>query len=322
MRNGSESNKAWNPPLVSIVIPTFNSAPYLAEALNSVLDQDYPHIEILVIDDGSTDNTTSILEPFFDRIRYFKQPNWGGPSRPRNVGIENASGEFIAFFDSDDIMLPGKVSRSAKVLIDHQDIDFVFTNFQGVDFEGSVFKQNYLAEYRNFRADLEEREFSRVWTLNGDKAFTNLISANFIGTSSVLCRKSVFNVVGLMDENMLNADDANMWSRIAFAGFKFAFLDEVLHSYRKRPGGITSHTGKRYPAILYSISKKLSLDLIPNDRRLLEEKYHRMLLGYGWALHQEKQFSSARLTYRKALGEKISWAGIKGLLRSILGSLI
>ena len=308
-------------PYISIIIPTYNSASFLVETLESVLGQDYPHKEILVIDDGSTDNTATVLKPYMDRIRYYKQANWGGPSRPRNVGIQHATGEFIAFFDSDDIMLPGKLSRSADVLIDHPDIDFVFSNFQGVDENGNVTRPDYLAEYQNFRANLIEREPGVVWSMTGTETFTNLISANFIGTSSVVCRKTVFDKVGLMDETLLNADDANMWGRIAYADFQFAFLDVVLHSYRKRSGGVTDRREKRYPAILKSITQKLSLDLTPSDRLLLEQKRYRLQLGYARALREVGQYTKSRQIYHRALQEKTTWLAIKGWVRTLLGPL-
>lgn len=309
-------------PTISVVIPTFDSALFLVETLDSVLSQDYPNVEILVIDDGSTDNTTEVLEPYRDRIKYFKQPNWGGPSRPRNVGIQNATGEFIAFFDSDDLMLPGKLSRSASALIEHPDLDFVFTNFQGVGESGQVIRENYLEDYRNFRNDLEAREPEELWSMPGSETFTHLISANFIGTSSVLCRKSVFDKVGLMDETLLNADDANMWGRIAHAGFRFAFLDAVLHSYRMRSGGVTGRREKRYPAILKSITQKLGMDLTPTDRAMLEEKHYRLQLGYARALREVGQYSRARNIYCQALGKKTTWAGIKGWAGTLVAPLL
>ena len=309
-------------PVISIVIPTFNSANYLVESLDSVLGQKYPSMEILVIDDGSTDNTLTVLEPYRDRVKYFKQPNWGGPSRPRNVGIQNATGEFIAFFDSDDVMLPGKLSRSAAVLIENPDIDFVFTNFQGVDESGHVVRKDYLADYRNFRADLETREPEALGTMSGSKTFTHLISANFIGTSSVLCRKSVFDKVGLMDETLLNADDVNMWGRIAHAGYRFAFLDAVLHSYRMRSGGVTGRLERRYPSILKSIAQKLSLDLSSTDRILLENKHHRLQLGYARALREAGQYAKSRKVYNRALRGKATWPGFRGLIGCLLSQLM
>jgi len=96
-------------PLVSAVIPTFNRGWIMAEAVQSVLDQTYEPLEIIVVDDGSTDNTRDVLEPFMDRITLLKQEN-KGVSAARNLGIKNARGEFIAFLDSDDLWLPDKTA--------------------------------------------------------------------------------------------------------------------------------------------------------------------------------------------------------------------
>ena len=98
-------------PLVSVVIPTYNSARYLSETLASVLSQTYTNFEIIVVDDGSMDNTREVVAGLKSpKVKYFWQSNSGGPSHPRNRGIELAQGHYIALFDSDDIMLPAKLA--------------------------------------------------------------------------------------------------------------------------------------------------------------------------------------------------------------------
>src|SRR5215469_16427814 len=102
-------------PLVSIVIPTYNASHFIAAAVESCLAQDYTPVEVLVVDDGSTDDTVSVLEPYRASIRYFWQPN-DGPARARNRGIAEARGQLIAFLDADDIWLPNKLSQQVQCL--------------------------------------------------------------------------------------------------------------------------------------------------------------------------------------------------------------
>ena len=304
---------------ISVIMPSYNAAPFLVETLDSILSQGYPDLEIIVVDDGSTDNTDDVLAPYLERIVLVKQPNWGGPSRPRNVGLSHATGDLVAFFDSDDVMLPQKLIKSAAVFETYPDVDFVFTNFQGVDESGLTIRPDYLIDYTSFRADLEFRGEEKIGVMSGANTFTNLIAANFIGTSSVICRRRIFETTGNLDEGMLNSDDVDMWSRIAHAGFTFAFLPIVLHSYRMRAGGVTGRNEKRYPSVIHGIEKRINLATTQSDKQALKKKKNNLMLGYGMALHQVGKKTEARQAFSTALGERKTWAGIKGWLRALLG---
>jgi len=309
-------------PVVSVVIPTFNSADVLPAVLDSVLEQTYSGVEILLVDDGSTDGTASVAADYENRIRYFHQENWGGPSSPRNVGIQNAKGEFISFFDSDDLMKPGKLARAMEVFQQNPAVDFTFSNFQGVDEEMQIHRKDYLADYRKFRGDLVWEDGNGFGVMAGRKLYSQLLEANFIGTSSVVVRKSVFEKVGLFDEAMLNADDVDMWRRIAYAGFRFAFIDKVLHSYRKSPEGVTSRGARRYPAILKGFYKQLELDLDPREKSILRTKINSFELAYADALRQAGEFSQSLEIYQKAIKRKPGLSGVKGLVRLMLSSVL
>lgn len=306
-----------NCPIVSVVIPTFNCARFLPMALESVLSQDYENIEIILVDDGSTDETCEVIQPFLDRICYVKQENWGGPSRPRNVGIQNASGELIAFFDSDDLMIQGKLAESVRVLNNHPDISLVFTNFRGIDPKGIVIRSNHLKPYRDFRKELEFRESGKVGILAGRKAHGQLLMANFIGTSSVICRKEIFSDVGPFDESMLNSDDVDMWRRMAFAGYNFAFIDREFHEYRENPAGISARGVHRYPHLLKGLRKHLDLDLDPGLKIRLEKKIYDIELGFGYALFQVGKYKESKEKFRMAISSGgFSWKAMKGFLKA------
>ncbi|MBL8266085.1 glycosyltransferase family A protein [Steroidobacter sp.] len=115
-------------PLVSVIIPTYNRAALLCETVDSVLAQTYPNIEIIVIDDGSTDDTTEAIQKYGDRVRYTRRAN-AGVNAARNLGIKQARGEFIALLDSDDLWAPYKLELQVQLLRFFTDVGFTFSNF-------------------------------------------------------------------------------------------------------------------------------------------------------------------------------------------------
>jgi glycosyltransferase involved in cell wall biosynthesis len=123
-----------NSPLVSVIIPTYNRAALLCEAVDSVLQQTYRNIEVIVVDDGSTDDTTAAMEKYGDRVRYSRRPN-AGVNAARNLGFKQARGEYIALLDSDDLWAPYKLELQVRLLRFFTDVGFTFSNF--LIFKGS-----------------------------------------------------------------------------------------------------------------------------------------------------------------------------------------
>jgi len=121
-------------PLVSVVIPVYNSAEYIVETIKSALAQHYKPFEVIVVDDGSTDNTKDLLEPYLHRISYLYKEN-GGPASARNTGVNNAKGEYIAFLDADDLWMPEKLARQMDVFNQDKSIGLVHTQY--LNFENS-----------------------------------------------------------------------------------------------------------------------------------------------------------------------------------------
>jgi glycosyltransferase involved in cell wall biosynthesis len=115
-------------PLVSVIIPSFNSRLYIGDAIRSVLDQDYPKLEVIVVDDGSTDGTPDEARRFGERVLVLEQAN-AGPAAARNLGVAVAKGELIAFIDADDIWVPGKLTAQVEYLGDHPEVGVVFGRF-------------------------------------------------------------------------------------------------------------------------------------------------------------------------------------------------
>lgn len=308
-------------PLISVVIPTWNAADTLPQTLDTVFNQTWPSIQVVVVDDGSTDHTGEVLAGYGDRITPVNLGNSGGPSRPRNQGIEHSRGQFIAFFDSDDLMEPDKLAQAMAVFAQHPETDFVCSNFRSIDPAGTQIKADYLADYQQFRSDLQRAKVPGTGLMPGEKAFSHLLRANFVGTSSVVCRRKVFQEVGPFDETMKNADDIDMWLRIAHHGHGFAFINRVLHSYRITPGGVTARGAARIPAMVKGLENQLPHCRRQEDRLFIHAKVRALHLDRAWELRQAGDLTGALESYRAGLA--MGWAvrPFVGLLKTRLQTL-
>ncbi|MFH1843698.1 MAG: glycosyltransferase [bacterium] len=306
-------------PVISVVIPAYNAAEFMRRTVESVLDQTGVTVEVIVVDDGSSDATPEIAAGFGDRIRLERIGNSGGPSIPRNVGVGAASGEYIAFLDADDIMLPGKLAAAVTVLNAHPTVGLLCTEFQGIDGEDRVIRERWLADYREFRAVLQSLPEPDAGLLPAAEAFRQLIRANFVGTSSTVCRRQALADAGPFDESLKNSDDRDMWFRIARAGWDFAFLDRVYHGYRKSGGGVTARGGLRNLAVITGLARQLPYCERPEDHRFLQRRIRELWLGYGYSQRLAGDYPGARAAYRHALALGIDVAGIVGWLRTWFG---
>lgn len=187
--------------LISVIIPTYNYGKYIEEAIKSVLQQDYAPLEIVIVDDGSTDNTREIVNPYLgDNVRYFYQENKGNAAA-RNFGILQANGEYIAQLDADDLYLPHKLSRQMAYMKAHPECEIVFTLF------------------RNVFSSAEEREIALRLHPSQD------VSLNH---TTMLARKELFFRVGFYDECHRVAPDVYWQDRLSLVHkIPFVSLPEV-----------------------------------------------------------------------------------------------
>lgn len=200
-------------PLVSVIIPTYNRAGLLKLAIDSVLAQTYPHIELIVVDDGSTDDTPRMLEAYGDRIVVVRKANRGGTAA-RNSGIEVARGEYFNFMDHDDLMAPAKIEKQVAIMHARPEVGLVHCGFYRIDRDGNpIDKVNFLPE--------------------GDVR-PALVQGCFLWSGAPLIRREVIERVGTFDVNVWSSD-ADLWLRIAIAGYHFGCVQEPLGSYRILP---------------------------------------------------------------------------------------
>lgn len=207
--------------MISVIIPTFNCEKYICEAIDSVLHQTCSDYEIIVVDDGSMDDTKEMIKVRYPAVRYFYVEN-NGVSAARNLGISKAQGELIAFLDADDRWLPEKLEKQAA-------------QFGLDETVGLVFTENYFfheQEISKFTANKRSR-------LMHGNIVRNIFLKSYVVTSTVMVRKSVFDRVGLFEEELSVAEDDNMWMRIGMK-YNIVLLDEKLVQYRTTSGSLGS----------------------------------------------------------------------------------
>jgi len=204
-------------PFFSVVIPTYNRADKLERALKSVLCQTYKNFEILVMDNGSTDNTHEIVASFSDpRIKYEWDENSGGPARPRNRGIALAKSEWICFLDSDDWWMADKLQACFDCINDK--VDLIYHDLEIVSDNPRLFSR---------------KKIMTTWQVKAPVLVSLLLKGNPIINSSVVARKSLLDKIGGIDESveMIAAEDYNAWLHIAQLTDQFVYLQSTLGCY-------------------------------------------------------------------------------------------
>ncbi len=216
MKKGSERL-----PLVSVIIPCYNSGEYIESTLKSALNQGYENFEIIAVDDGSSDDTYKILQISAinnQRIKPYRIEHSGRPSVPRNFGVSKASGELVAFLDADDLWTKHKLSSQVGYLLTHPEISFVYSmcfTFGEVNF----FSEHYELLPLPFRAAKNEEGLKTI--------------GNTIPLSSVIIRKEAFNDAGGFDEDpgLKAVEDYDLWLRLS-ERYKFHFIPRIHVYYR------------------------------------------------------------------------------------------
>lgn len=219
-------------PLVSVIVPAFNSARYIQEAVDSALEQDYPAIEVIVIDDGSTDETVGIVERYGNKVRLLRQKNQGSAAA-RNHGIRNASGKYVAFLDADDVWSPQKISWQIAAMADGG-YKMAYGRFiwWHADAEG-----NHRPAAQEFahpaNPALSTAAIVTGWT------YADLLLDCIVWTSTVIVEKEALLAVGLFDEHLRKGQDYDLWLKLS-RRIEMVGLEQPTALYRIHPTSITA----------------------------------------------------------------------------------
>ena len=244
----------------SVILPSYNRAHLLDRAISSVLAQTAPDLELIVVDDHSTDRTREVVESFADeRVRYLRTERRRGAAAARNVGIDRASGEFVAFVDSDDEWLPEKLERQLGAFVASGPRVALVYGARRLDDRGTD---------RHPSGDVLEA----------------LLVGNFIGTGQILVRSECLRTVGAFDERLPSAQDWDLWIRLA-ERYRFLYLDGVVCAYHLQPDSISHDRDAKVRGYrLLAAKHRQKIDRLPAKLRAAHYWYvARNLWGVGAA---------------------------------------
>ncbi|MDB6030412.1 MAG: glycosyl transferase family 2 [Verrucomicrobiales bacterium] len=273
-------------PTVTAIIPTYNRAAMLAQALKSALEQTRPPDEIIVVDDGSTDNTAEVVASHGARVRYIRQDN-AGAAAARNRGLKESQSEYIAFLDSDDLWTPRKIELQLGFFARTPKADFVFADM--ANFTGTVMTaepeiknpklHDYLVEHAEHLADL----------------FQWLIIENVVPTPTVMCKRSAVTKVGFFNERLLIAEDLDYWLRAAEV-CHWGFLDEVMLFRRRHESNLVSDFTRRNLALIEVLgeTQRRPTGHSPKLQRLIAQKINDTHYELGSAFLRTRNYQQAR----------------------------
>ncbi len=229
-------------PLVSIVVPAYNIEKYISQTLESIIGQTYENIEIIVVDDGSTDTTLHAIHEYAKkdaRLVVFSQAN-KGLSAARNAGFRLAKGEYLCIIDADDIMMPEKVEQQLCFLQAHPSADFTYS------------------KVRYFVNETHQLCIRDMPTPEGQEVHSELLKkGNLISPNSVFFRKSVFDTVGGFDESLRSAEDLDYWLFLSGKGVNFLHQDQYLTLCRMRQDSLTADSVTMYSSVVRVFEKHL-----------------------------------------------------------------
>ena len=254
--------------LVSVIMPAFNSVATIGSAIQSVIDQTYPYWELIVVDDGSEDNTSEIATSFrHPGIKVLQQENQG-QSGARNTGIESARGKYIAFLDADDLWEKQKLEKQIRCFQDSKDkLGFVHTGYR--EFDG---KRDYFPK---------PLRYVRKSKLRG-MVFQDLVIHNFIGVLTVMIPKCILDEVGVFDRNLINSPDWDLWLRIT-RKYPIEYIDQPLARYRLNPHGLSKNYEKYEKNLWKLLERHLLKEDIPEKKRKMGLWLYYRHMAHGFA---------------------------------------
>jgi glycosyltransferase involved in cell wall biosynthesis len=274
-------------PTVSVIIPTYNYGRFIDESLKSVFDQTFQDFEIIVIDDGSSDDTAQRLESYGSRIRYFRQQQ-KGPAAARNLGIRESKGEYIAFLDADDLWYPTKLEKQLKLFGTNPRLGMVLT-------DNSLFDDNGIyKDYVN----------KKGYLFTGD-VVSNIFLRSGVVTPTVMVRRRVFEKVGMFEENLYIAEDDNMWIRIAIE-YEVDIVDESLaqiRDHRFRTMRVSDKLDLSVENNIKLLTTKYGAAVADKIRPLAVRKYFQLYFDKAYRHFELREFRKARQYFYKAIAK-------------------
>ncbi len=280
---------------VSVVIPTYNRAQYVTKAIESVLAQTYTDYEIIIVDDGSTDDTPVVLRAYADRIRVVHQEN-AGPSAARNAGIQAARGRWVAFLDSDDEWRPGKLAVQMADLTRHPEWCAHFTNVLFVVPDRAPVS---LFDIRGFVPPSAAENVL-------ERPLVGVLDDEIVILSAFIARRETLLEAGPFDPRLHVAEDRDLLMRVALGG-PWGYRGGELVTYYRRPDGLSLTRRFRadpahIEANIYALEKvRTNPRLTPFETTRLNRSLSQWLFALGLRQREDGRMTEARTNFRRSL---------------------
>lgn len=272
-------------PLLSVIIPTYNHARFLPQAVKSVFDQTYQNFEIIVVDDGSTDNTRETAQNYSKdcRFRYIYQEN-RGLAASRNTGLRTVQGEYVAFLDADDVFLPRKLEIQLDWFETHPSCGMVFSGFYFMNDQGELIRAH------------------EPWLDVPTLEVKDLLFGNPTSVHAVLVKKQWLDRVGGFDETLRRIEDWDIWLRVVHAGCKVEWVKEIVCGYRLSPGQMTKDATAQKHVSKRVMDKFFQQEGLPVELKALQtEVYTRIYINFAPQEYGYEQFEEAKDSVAKAI---------------------
>jgi glycosyltransferase involved in cell wall biosynthesis len=253
---------------VSVIIPAYNGDRYIGEAIDSILAQTYDDYEIIVVDDGSTDNTAQVVQQYGEQIQYFSQTNQG-VAASRNLGLTAAKGEYIAFLDQDDLFLPQKLLSQVTLLEKNPSLGMANSGWQIVDQQGQV------------------KAAVKPWEKIPQLKLADLIIWKPVFLGAMLFRHSWLKRSGGFDTTLEQTPDVDLVLRLAVLGCAAAWVEQTTVKYRQHDGNASNNTLLQAQELDQILARFFTQDhLSPEVKTLAAESRYQSLIWSAWRLHQ------------------------------------
>lgn len=288
-------------PLVSVVIATYNMAQYLAQAVDSILQQTWQNLEVIVVDDGSTDNTSEIMSRYSNnaKVIYIRNENQGQP-KAKNCGIKNTKGDFIAFCDADDLWEPNKLDVQMP-LFSNPAVGIVYSEVSNID----EHNQRYIKEGNEVR--------------HTGKITNFMLLENFVPFGTSVIRRACIEKNGIFDEEFRMGIDWDLWLRYSL-DWEFAYTPERTYIYRVWSGQMSTNYRGRYDHAVRILKKFVSTHSAKLNKKYVRKAWADMYIREGvvYARHEKLFFMPLHYIIRGILLDPSKLYGWKSLIKLLL----
>lgn len=312
-------------PRVSVVMPAYNCGPYIRQAVDSVLAQTEPDLEVVVVDDGSTDQTPEILRSLArvdPRVRVVTQPNSGKPAIARNRGIRESNGDVISFLDADDLWWPEKLRSVLAVLDTRPDVGLVFHDVEVMGADGVLSGRRYLAP-----TDFAQQVLPTSVPLPSGAFLCDVRSLFFFictrittifPSAAIIRRARLLQEPVFFAEDVVAGEDADLWFRIVKTG-GIAYLDQALSGYRIHGQSVTSQAASsvKDPGLILVRNYGRATEILePAQLRAYRHRIAADLRSFAWRRAREGLHGESLRWYTASLSWEFAMPAVKGILKS------